>query len=194
MNQREAKGKFRQLVCSFFPEISVRWAEATGVQPQLPYITLKAMDISRTVFSRTDDAENILYDCSFPIDLNLYTHGAPVLYEGVATGNFENTATSDLSDFAIFLESEGTVDLLSSWGMDISINGPVRDLTELKNETKYRYRAMAEFTVRYAQEANGLYGIADMPTAPNSSGGGTTEMKQAEIQSIEDFELEPRTE
>ena len=42
--------------------------------------------------------------------------------------------------------------------------------------TAYRYRAIAEATVSWSENADGPYGIGGMPYVPNSSGGGTEEM------------------
>ncbi len=66
---------------------------------------------------------------------------------------------------------------------------PVRNLTGLQNSTQYRYRAMAEFTVTYVQEADGQYGISSMPMVPNSSGGGISDMAAAETEAIKEVEL-----
>lgn len=73
------------------------------------------------------------------------------------TGNYANTAASDLQDFFNYLDSEEVVNRLAAHGMDISLEPPVRDLTNLQNDSKYRYRAMAEATVSFSQEANGRW-------------------------------------
>ena len=79
--------------------------------------------------------------------------------------------------------------LIAGYGMDIMLMPPVRDLTNLQNDSKYRYRAMAEFTVSFVQEADGPYGMGGMPLVPNSSGGGTKEMAEAETETIEEVEI-----
>ena len=66
---------------------------------------------------------------------------------------------------------------------------PIRDLTSLQNDSKYRYRAMAEYAVTFVEEAGGRYSLSGMTAAPNSSGGGTEEMVREPVGVIEDFEL-----
>lgn len=190
MNLNQAKDKFYELVSMFFTKADIRWAEAVGTKPKPPYLTLKAGPMRKTAFPREDESGNTVYDCSTTMEVNLYTKGAPVTVDGKATANYENTAISDLTDFSLFLESEAIVDKIAGWGMDISQLETIRDLTALENDTAYRYRAMAEFTINYAQAANGLYGTQNMPYVPNSSGGGTVEMQQAEIDAVDEVEIE----
>ena len=66
---------------------------------------------------------------------------------------------------------------------------PVRDLTDLQNDSRYRYRAMAEFTVSFAQEAGGPFGLRNGSEYSNSSGGGTDEQVHAEDYVIEDVDV-----
>ena len=52
---------------------------------------------------------------------------------------------------------------------------------------------MAEYVVTFVEEAGGRYGLSGMKTAPNSSGGGTPEMVAADMEYIEDVEIEEIT-
>ena len=94
-----------------------------------------------------------------------------------------------MHDFFSYLDSEKVVDVLADNGMDISLEGPIRDLTNLQNDSKFRYRAMAEATVSYAQEADGVFGVQGIEI-PNPSGGGTREMQEAISDEIDGFEIE----
>jgi len=123
------------------------------------------------------------------LEINLYTKGKPMTIAPNVTGNYANTATSDLQDFFSCLDSEKVVDVLADNGMDISLEGPIRDLTNLQNDSKFRYRAMAEATVSYAQEADGVFGVQGIEI-PNPSGGGTREMQEAISDEIDGFEIE----
>lgn len=135
---------------------------------------------------------NRFYPCSTLLEINLYTKGKAVTVAENVTGNYANTAASDLQDFFNYLDSEEIVDKLAAHGMDISLEPPVRDLTNLQNDSKYRYRAMAEATVSFSQEANGRYGIGGMD-APNASGGGSAEMADATSGVIEEVEISEET-
>ena len=108
--------------------------------------------------------------------------------EGI-TGNYVNTAVSDLTEFTNFLDSEEIVSIIAGYDMDIMLIPPVRDLSDLQNDNKYRYQAMAEFSVSFVQKADGFYGIGDMFLVPNSSGGGTKEMADAVVETIEEVEI-----
>ena len=109
------------------------------------------------------------------------------------TGNYINTATSDMAEFVAFLESENITDILAGKGLGIMLQESIRDLTDLHNDSHFRYRAMAEFSVSFVLAADGYYGISGMKEAPNSSGGGTPEMVAADMEYIEDVEIEEIT-
>lgn len=94
-----------------------------------------------------------------------------------------------MMDFINFIESEDITDMMAGKGVGIALIPPVRDLTQLQNDNKYRYRAMAEVTVTFEFEADGYYGISGMEQVPDSSGGGTEEMSVMEIETIEKVEI-----
>ena len=130
------------------------------------------------------------YECSVPVDINLYSTGKEVkLSSGKSSKVYENTVVGDLMDFFNFLDSESGTDLIASKGMDISLNTDIRDLSELENDSSYRYRAMAEVVISFAMEADGEYGISSMPDIPNASGGGSEELS-GDQEVIEEVEFE----
>lgn len=192
MNLTEVKEKIYDVADLFFKGATIIWSEQIITKPQLPYVTLKVSGIKRTTFSVEDEDGNKKYHCGTTLEVNLYTKGLLVTSEeGIdVTENYVNTAMSDLNDFANFVESEGMTDVIAGYDMAIALNPPVRDLSELQNDIKYRYRSMAEFAVTYTEMVNGYYGVANMPIVPNSSGGGTNDMTQTTIESIEDVEIE----
>lgn len=192
MNLEGVKSVIYDVTAEFFQGATVIFAEQVNTKPDLPYITIKTGSIRRTRFPVVDDNGNRYYPCSTMVEFNLYTKGKAVTVAPNVTGNYANTATSDLQDFFNFLDSDIVVDQLAAYGIDISLEPPVRDLTDLQNDSKYRYRAMAEATVSFAQEADGPYGIGGM-TAPNSSGGGTSAMADADGDTIEEVEITEET-
>lgn len=189
MNLEEVKDTLYDIADMFFVGATVIWTEQINTKPPLPYVTLKVGSIQRTSFPVVDDNENRYYPCRTTVEVNLFTKGKPVTVKEKVTGNFANTATSDMMDFFNFVESERITDLLAGRGMDISLVPPVRDLTDLQNDSRYRYRSMAEATISFVEEADGPYGIGGMPYAPNSSGGGTPEKVDATTETIEEVEL-----
>lgn len=194
MNLREVKDTLYDITAMFFQGATILWAEQINTKPPLPYITLKTGALNRTVFPIEDDGGNRYYPSRITAEINLYTKGRQVTAGKDITGNYENTAVSDMTDFFNFVESDDVTDILAGKGMDVMLVQPVRDLTDLQNDSRYRYRSMAEMTVSFAMEADGPYGIREMKAAPNASGGGTQEMAEAEDRVIEEVELSEVTE
>lgn len=190
MNLNQVKDTLYDVVAQFFQGATVIWAEQLGTKPKLPYVTLKLGTIQRKAFPVEDPDYGRFYHCSTIAEVNLYTQGQPITVGTNVTGNYANTAASDLLEFSNYLESDAVVDLLEGPGIDVSLNPPVRDLSQLENDSKFRYRAMAEYTVTFVEQADGRYGIGGMPAVPNYSGGGTKPMVEEETEPIEDIEIE----
>lgn len=189
MNMDSVKEALYDITQMFFNGATVIWTEQIATKPTLPYVTLKIGAVNKSTFAVTDDEGNSYYPCNTKAEINLYTKGKPVNVGDNVTGNYVNTATSDMLDFIKFIESDEMVDYLAAKGVDFLLIPPVRDLTALENDSRYRYRSMAEATLSWSEEASGPYGIRDMVTVPNSSGGGTTEMSDAINRTIEDIEI-----
>ncbi len=181
-----------ELAARFFTGASVLWAEQVNTQAALPYVTIKIGGIRRSTHIVYDPIAGPCYHCETVAEFNLYTEGKPLPVGGKATGNFVNTATSDLMAFANFMESPGAIDILSDPPVSALLKGEVRDLSFLENDRKHRYRAMAEFDVGFVENADGWYGVLDAPL-PNASGGGTDAMASEIIEIIEEAELEEIT-
>lgn len=188
MNLETVKEAIYDMAAMFFRNTTVIWTEQINTKPPVPYVTLKVGSVHRTAFPVTGKAGNRYYPCHTTAEFNLYTQGSPVTSGDNVTGNFSNTAVSDMMDFFNFAESEDITDMMAGKGIGIALIPPVRDLTQLQNDSRYRYRAMAEATVTFEFEADGYYGISGMEQVPNSSGGGTEEMSVMEIESIEEVE------
>lgn len=188
MRLEEVEDVLYGITSKFFTGATVIWSEQINTKPPLPYVTLKVGGVQRTAFPIINEDGTRYYPCSTVAEINLYTKGKPVTVRENATGNYANTAVSDMIDFFNFVESDNVTDLLAMNGMDISLIQPVRDLTDLQNDSRYRYRAMAEATVSFAMEADGPYGVGGI-AAPNSSGGGTAEMAKAVFDTIEEVEI-----
>lgn len=189
MNLEAVKNTLYEITEMFFKGATVIWTEQNNTTPPLPYVTLKVGPVTKTTFPITDDEGNRYYPCKTTLEVNLYTKGKPVTIGENVTGNYENTATSDMLDFFKYVESDAMIDYLAENGIDVLLVPPVRDLTDLHNDRSYRYRSMAEATITWSEDANGYYGIGDMPTVPNSSGGGTTEMSATETIAIDEIEI-----
>lgn len=190
MTLNEVRKTVYNTVKGFFKGASVVWAEQSMTSPTFPFVTIKMRDLQRSLHALADDEGDRSYDCSIPVEINLYTKGRERTNAEGTFANYENTAVSDLNEFFKYADSDIIQDELAEKGIAIVLNPPVRDLTDLQNDSRYRYRAMAEATVTFIDSADGLYGLAEMDEAPNPSGGGTEEMKEAPSDYIEDVDIE----
>lgn len=181
MNLSQVREKLYEITAMFFAEATVIWAEQISTKPLVPYVTIKIGNISKSLFPYVDEKTRIkYYPCSTIAEINLYTKGKLIHVNEKVTGNYENTALDDMMDFVKFIESETVTDIIVGYNLDIQLMPPIRDLSEIMNDTKYRYRSMAEFTINYMEEAKGLYGISGNEKIPNSSGGGCKKHKREE--------------
>lgn len=190
MTLEDVKSMIYDITAEFFCGATVIWAEQINTKPETPYITLKLGGIRKTLFPLVNGDERA-YSCSTTLEVNLYTKGKAITVAERVTGNYINTATSDLFDYFSFIESDVIVDRLAAYGLDITLEPPIRDLTALQNDSKYRYRAMAEATVSFIQNANGPYGVGGR-TLPNASGGGTVEMSNTITDIIEEADIKEK--
>lgn len=194
MNQNELRERLYDATEKFFVGATVIWTEQIVTKPKVPYVTLKLGAITRSAFPVEDEEGDRAYQCSTKAEVNLYTKGKPLGDGEGVTANFVNTATADMMEFVNYLESDGMTDFFAEYGISISLLPPVRDLSELQNDSKYRYRSMAEFDITYADNAPGMYAASNMQTIPNASGGGTEELADAEVEPIDYVEITEQTE
>lgn len=190
MNLGEVKQLIYEMVVRYHPGAMVVWEKTKGVTPMPPYITLGYSHLERSLFPLSDDEnEHKYYNYTFNFEINLYTVGKKINGDGTGVVAYENTAVEDLEEFVRFLDSRAITDELSIKEVTIILASPIRDLSELIGDTKFNYRSMAEFTVAYTGLADGEYGVSGSLSVPNSSGGGTKEMAEAETSAIETVEI-----
>lgn len=174
MTLEEVKSCLYQMIEKYFATGTVIWAEHGNTVPPLPYMTLKISSAGRAAFpieeEETRDRQRA-YQCSSILEANLYTKGSPVTEAENTTVGYVNTALSGMARFSNYLESEYITDILAEKGIAISLMPPVRDLSFLENESAYRYRAMAEYTVSFAMEADGAYGISCLEIQADGGNG-----------------------
>nr|DAN80002.1 MAG TPA: hypothetical protein [Caudoviricetes sp.]DAO80797.1 MAG TPA: hypothetical protein [Caudoviricetes sp.] len=189
MRLEELKEILYDITSMFFKDATIRWSEQTATKPTLPYVVIDTGGITKSVFSETDKSGKKSYQCSTIFEVNLYTQGKVILKRTDTTANYSNTSVSDLNDFVVFIESDEITDKLSNYGINIIPINQIRDLSFIQNESKYRYRAMVEFEVNFRLEADGKYGLKQLKTSKNYSGGGSIDIINEEVEIIEDIEL-----
>ena len=186
----EVKESLYDIIAMFFAGATIIWTEQINTNPIPPYVTLKLGGINKSVFPVVDASGERFYQCNTILEINLYTRGKPQMVGGKTTSNYINTATSDMAEFVVFLESEAITDILAEKDLGIMLQESIRDLTALQNDSHFRYRSMAELSVSFVLAASGYYGISGMKEAPSSSGGGTAEMVKTAIEPIEGVDIQ----
>lgn len=219
MNVREARKLMYDLLSMFFSGGTVTFgSQSSTVKPQPPLVVLTTVSISRPTNppTKTIDGHPVsYYPTTMALQIDLYTKGAPV---DVGDGNklvpMENTALSDMVDFANFLGSEYFINWCHKYDVAIAPNGDVRDTTALLNGSSYQFRSTLELTMNFTQKAVGYAGILS-PTSikhttpegeaegddeaedvyvepeftPSSSGGGTAELAEEIAGYFEEAEI-----
>lgn len=193
MTVRQLRSAVLSIVQAYFVGASVVWGKTNKTFPHLPVVFLEFGTVKRPIHPEVRDTEGELlyyYPSQVSLTVNLCTKGAAITQEGM-TNAYENTAESDLLDFINFINSE----VCSIWcnARDISIRpeGSVQDLSELENDAKWQYRAMAELAIDFTQLAVGMSGIlAEASVQPDGtiipvwqqtpSGGGSQELAEKE--------------
>ncbi len=191
MNYGEAKKYSRDIVAAYFGDDHVFFAEQKMAKKPIPYLTVKFTGLGRNEKITKYDEESQCYkdyrQKRARMEINLYTSGHNVAPEDMEPV-YENTAVGDMDDYLQFLNSDEITDDMTRHDIVISIAGEIRDLSGILNTAEYRYRAMAEFDVRFTDSSYGLYGQNAVGSLPNASGGGSPEMISNSY-IIEDIEM-----
>lgn len=188
MTFSDVKKLFYRIVKKYHPNAVVVWTKTKGVTPMPPYITIGYSNLNRSAFPLSDESRNHrYYNYDVLFEINLYTVGREIKSD--SGSYYENTAVEDLEEFIRYLDSDEITEELAKNNVTIVMNPPIRDLSELIGDTKFNYRSMCEFTVSYVGLADGRYGISGNQAVPNPSGGGTKDMADITIETIEDIEI-----
>lgn len=174
------KGFLEKMVHGCLPG-NICWAELYTPQMPLPLTTLKLKDTGVPVHSidRIVGGEVFsYYNCEKILEVNRYTAGAAT-GQGVNIG-LENTAVEDLMALPLYLQSEKGVQETSLKNICIMQMGAVRDLTAPEG-TRYKFRAMQEFTVSYILEYHNGEAVVYAPDA----GQGVAEGPVGYFESVE---------
>lgn len=173
---------------------AVVWGATDKVKPLAPLVVLRLGTVTRATQPITQMISGIVfsaYPSEVPLQIDLFTKGNTVnAPEGQYT---ENTAESDLLDFVNYLDSTATIEWSNKNNIGLSLMSGVQDLSEIINDSRWQYRAMAEIRLTFTQwaaeyngvltEANIIFNDAGIPVGvnnanwqPTASGGGTEEL------------------
>lgn len=199
MTLNELKDYVYDLVSTYFEGATVVWAEQYMASFQLPFLTLKMKNLSLPLFPiklGDNNAPIDYYEATRVLEINLYTKGKEIKVNEKSVGT-ENTAAGDMLCFLLYLQSDYITEKNVNHNVNLLPSGPVQDLTALVNDTRYEYRAMQEFTLKFMLENHGFAGQITRvyPDAGNSdfqqtaSGGGSVELNKKETGYFEAAEI-----
>lgn len=179
MGFKEMKTAMFDCATSFFGD-HVVFSEQKMAKQGAPLITLKFGNVRRKLHPVTnyimesDDDLTMEFQMQADMEVNLFTQGRKIGGE-----TYENTALSDLTDFVNYIESVNAIQRWSELDLTVQLmDGTLNDLSEIINETRFRYRARAVFRVYYVETTYGPWGQGGT-TAPNASGGGNDQLSHA---------------
>ena len=182
MRATEARELFRQLTARYFAGATVTFSNQSRVaKPRVPLVTITPGIVRRPTaanYSMTDDevVGHYLYRITFQVDL--FTHGAPVVDDETGeTVAYVNTAMDDMLSFADFLNSDYAIRWCHVNDVSILIDGDVQDLTGVVNDTNYEYRARMSVLFYFTQKAVGPTAVLKESSIqyPDGEGGYTPE-------------------
>ena len=180
MTLRKAFDIVRQIVAGYFGEGHVFYAESRQAAQTEPYITIKAVGVTRQANAsklvEPDEYQKHFRQVAVRCELNLYTRGRN-RNEGIGVPVYENTALNDMIGFQDYLESDFVIEEQDRNDIAIVTVSDPRDLSFLQNNsTAYQYRASMEFEFRYTDVSYGGFGQDGVTDLPSDSGGGSADL------------------
>lgn len=176
MKINEVKEYMLQTMSAYYGEGHVFFAGVKMPKRPVPYVTLKFYGYRKsrtgvTVFDEKDQCHKNYWPARMMLDINLYTMGRNVSPEGKPPV-YEDTSEQDLVDFLMYLSSDFMEDDLARNSMMLDIEGDIKNLSSLVNESSvFNYRSMATLKVNFTECSYGQYGQGGRDL-PNASGGG----------------------
>lgn len=157
MRLNEVRELFRQLTKEYFGAANVLLARQSRIpKPELPLVLLTFGAVTRPTRPNIMVFDGVgvgQYASSVQLDIDLFTHGAPVTEQGYGIVARENTAVHDLCAFEDFLQSEYVVEWSDIHSIAIAREGDVDDLSGIIGETTYEYRARMRLRLSYVSLA-----------------------------------------
>lgn len=186
MTVNELKDALYEIIQGYFAGADVAWSEQNSVKSLNPFIRLKLGSIKRPIHFINETQNNVpsgYIASTTMLTVDLFTHGKKVTFED-GYSIYENTAIDDMADFLNYLMSPYVDDLCEELNISIRPEGDIKD-TSAVVDNDYSYRAMQEFVVGFVQETRGYAGISRENWKPTPSGGGTEELANKELTTIE---------
>lgn len=145
MDVKEARNLIYDLLGVFYSKASVKHSKQPNtVKPKPPLVTLTTISVKRPLNppQKIIDGTTVsYYPTRMALQIDLYTKGAPVEQRPGFIAPAENTALSDLLEFANFVASDYAVNWCHQHDVSIVLTGEAHDTSELINDASYQFRA-----------------------------------------------------
>lgn len=194
MKVSELKDALYGIIATYYPKTEIRWGkQKRAVKPLGDFIQLKLAPIefsNHTNEELQNDAPIGYIASTTHLEVQLFTHGRKktITEDGESITITENTALDDIMDLTKFLTSNYADDYYREHDFSIVADGPAQDVSEVLDED-YEYRAFQEYLVFFNQTQTGYAGISDTAWKPTASGGGTKELADKQMESLDPSEI-----
>lgn len=181
MTIRDAKEIILDIVEMFFSGANIALAQQSrSAKPKMPLVVVSFGNTHRVQHPPTTEIDGHLvsyYPTSVTAQIDLYTKGLTITNTSKGVIGMENTALSDMVDFANFIGSAYFQTYADQKNISISQDGNVMDTTHLLNQSDYQFRATKEISLHFIHESIGYSGILDHSSLryPSSDEGDSNE-------------------
>lgn len=173
MNAGNARSLMYELLDVFYSGASVkRSRQPNTVKSTPPLVTLTTVSTKRPLHPPQKIIDGTVvgyYPTRMILQIDLYTKGAAVERRAGFIAPAENTALSDLIEFANFAASDYAVNWCHRHDVSITLTGEAHDTSELIGDSGYQFRATMELAMNFTQKAVGYTAMLDPASIKHSS-------------------------
>lgn len=165
MDVNGLKALFFSICENFFNGTNIMWVGEGSETPPLPLITLRTDTLNKATFpfdeGFNEDGQFIeYYNADIMLEVKAYSKGYVGNVEEGVIQTAENTAMNDMQQFADYIASQGMIEQLGKYKVNMIQEGPVRDTSVVKSGSRYEYSAMVEYKVNFILETSGVYAVS----------------------------------
>ena len=158
MRLSEVQDLFYNLISEYWVGAEITYARQDRIaKPKNPLVLLTYGNVTRydmPNYMIVDGVNVAQYQCSVLLDIDLFTHGAPMRLQGMGEVlTYRDSAVEDMSAFEDFLNSEYCVEFCDIHSISWAREGDIQNLSGIINETSYEYRSRITLRLYYVSLA-----------------------------------------